>query len=383
MISFIRLTAFETKKHLYEYKRILLSLLFMILFLFVISLLAVSSAGGEGTFQPLVVGVVSNDDRTEIDLPIKIISEEETISKFAVLVKTDLATAEENLASGEWVAYFVIPEGFVSSISNGSNFPLTLHLNAKNPMYASIIKAATEAGVAYLTISQSGIYATYDYAEDQGMSAEEQSQIFLPINYAYAARLINFNEYFIEEDISATGKLSAEMFYLCTFSVFFLLINIIIFDKHAVFTCAMHNRYQAAGISLVKTQLVRYLSFVVCFAVLGGLLFYLLGIKAIAGILLIAAYYMLTASIIKSEQGLMAFHLFAAMLMLFFSGSIIPVNFMPGFFKGLQYLTLNYWVLNLNDIFGLAVSVSAAAVMLILSVLIEKLHINAHMNGIA
>jgi hypothetical protein len=108
---------------------------------------------------PFSVGVVDSGDSPEIRFVFDFFND--TI-KLDYMDKTD---AEQKLSAGEIPAYVELPDRFAQDIMNGSNTPFILHGNSELPLQLALTRLLASGGVAFLSASQAGIYATIDQAQ--------------------------------------------------------------------------------------------------------------------------------------------------------------------------------------------------------------------------
>jgi len=344
----LRLILIESKKYAHEYRRIFLTACISALILAALSFLVYETAERGSLFEHFTVGIVEYDGYQELDLIMNILNENEDIKTLLSIERMEIGEAEARFAAGDIPAYVVLPPGFVRSIMNGSNIPFEFHGNPDMPLSVMIVRAFSEAGISFLTSSQAGIYSVYDFASDRGMSgADINDKLFFPINYEYAAQLLRYDTFFKQEPLTEPGFKSAKTFYMQSFAIFFLLINMTAFAKSLLdHTPDTRNRFRIAGVPALKVHGVRYAALLIPTMLLCLPAFFLFGWRLFVIAPVLAGFYFICSRFFKSEIKFSVFVTVSSVAMMFFSGGIVPTNFMPDSFENFKYLTLNYWLVS-------------------------------------
>ncbi len=302
---------------------------------------------GKAIVSAFEVDVVDKDNAFEIDMLIGIFNSQKGIKNTVQLVKNDDSSAAGRLANGEIPAYITVPEKFVEHIKLGINSPFTLIGSAKYPLQLTVTNILVKAGVAFLASSQSGIYATFDYAYAQGFSYEQAMETLLyPINIEFASQMLNYQEYINENILWQTGNVPFDMHYIISFASFFSVVLSLVFVHNLKINRNFHMLCKISGMGLFKQIMLKFWGFFLINALLTLPLCLIMDIKWIFLSLLNTAFIMMIHSFFKPVSACFALIL-AAFYMLFVSGGVIPLVYLPSVFEVLRFTSLNYYILEL------------------------------------
>lgn len=347
------LVLFEIKKYAQEYRRILFGILSSALTCVLIYAgVNVLLTRGQ-LFEPFSVGLVDNDGTPEIRFVFDFFGDAVDIEYM------DKAEAEARLAAGDIPAYAELPPRFASDILSGVNTPFYLYRNADYPLQGALSKLLATGGVAFLSSSQAGIYATLDYAAAHGLSREFTDRYILyPINIAFVKRLLDYEAFFDVQVLPlAEGDMHPAAQYVINFITFLFMVSMLSFSRALNgYHRAVYARFRLAGQPFIKIQWVRlagigivntlwitplytaaaYLSgsgFQLWAALSGGL--------ALA--LCVGTFGLMAAALFKNDTVCGLFIFIVALAMLFVSGGIIPLAYLPRAVHGLRFASLTYW----------------------------------------
>ncbi len=299
-------------------------------------------------FAPFQIGVVDANNGSAIDILIKTFNETPSVAQIVTLERMDKQIAEAQLENGTIPAYIEIPEGFVDSIINGTNMPFSLHTANPFSLQATASRLLAYGAVSFLSVSQAGVYAVYDVAFSNGLDTTFiDSHIFFPINLAYGMNIVEYEKFFVPKTLYATGELSVTQHYLLSFAVFFMfLCNLSLLKPVIAFNRQLYARYKLAGFSFTSAFGMNSLGFVLGNLVVSIPLLVLLGVKALPVILCVTGAVLLIATILPNEAAAGFTTLIVATVMLFCSGGVLPLSFLPDIFSKINVLTVNYYALN-------------------------------------
>jgi len=258
----------------------------------------------------------------------------------------DKEEARAMLASGAIQAYIELPENFTTDIMFGVNSPFTVHVNAGFPLQGRMVQLLATGGIAYLSAAQAGIYATLDEAAASGMPREEINRfILLPVNVAFAMRLLEFEAQFIQKTLPLTGEQPPTVFYAQRFVVFWYMLNLLVFIKILRgYTAGVFARLKLAGVPLWKVLLIRFVGLWKAQVLLMlPLLFFWQNFILLALPFFMSAFAMLAVMLFKQDSVCGLFIFFTALGMWFASGGIIPWVYLPRALWAMRWLSANYW----------------------------------------
>jgi len=336
-----KMFALEIKGYLGEYKRLLFSLLMAVLMGSILWLAVIAMDERGGLFESFTVGVVDNDMAAELQFVFDFFNE----------YVIDLAYMDEEeacamLASGAIPAFIELPEDFATDIMSGVNSPFTVHVNAGFPLQGRMVQLLATGGIAYLSAAQAGIYATLDEAAAQGMTREEINRfVLIPVNVAFAMRLLEFESQFVQQLLPLTGEQPPSVFYARRFVIFWYMLNLLVLVKiMRGYTPGVYARFRLAGVPFWKVLAVRLVGLWVVQALLMlPLLFFWVDLSLLTLPLFLSAFALLATTIFKQDSACGIFIFFTALGMWFASGGIIPWVYLPRALWPIRWLSANYW----------------------------------------
>jgi hypothetical protein len=335
----------EIKKYLLVYRRMAFSIAAAVIVCVVIGAGVTALLSRNNLFEPFTVGVVDTGNSPEARFFFDFF--DETV-KLEYMTQKD---AERKLESGEIPAYAELPERFAADVISGVNTPFILHGSDAYPLQLALTKLLASSGVAFLSASQAGVYATIDEAERAGMPYDEiQRTIVIPINVEFMRRMFDCDEFFEVEVLPLTEG-TPFTHYIYNFAAFLLIINLLAFVKTmSGYTPALYARYKLAGIGFVNVQLIRLTGPLVINTVLPVLLLFIasrdIPLALIGGLSIafcVTSLGLMTAALFKNEIASGLFILIAGVVMLFVSGGIVPLAYLPLGMQPLRYIGIPYW----------------------------------------
>ncbi|MCL2351874.1 MAG: ABC transporter permease [Firmicutes bacterium] len=349
----------EIKKHAAAYLQLLICLLAALLAGVFVLAAAMSILDRKSPFADFTVGVVNNDGALETKMLLDSLRK-----KAANLREIPEADALAALKNGAIPAYIVIPTGFADDVKSGVNTPFLLYGNPSLPIQWKLTQILAQGGVAYLSASQAGIYATMDCASARGMAWEDVvANLLYPVNAAFIKYMLDDSRLYRFAALTTTDGFPVAVFYGMNFAAFFALLSLQVFIKPVRERDEARARYAAAGIppAAARGLGVAAMWLGLCAALLP--LFFITGWKTALMAFCLAAYADFMATAIKN-RGACAFTMFAlAAVMLYLSGGVVPPAFLPEIYSKLQYATLTYWFVHAGDKLAAPVLAGAGAAM--------------------
>lgn len=347
---------FEIKKYGQAYRRILFGMASSV-FTCVLLFMGVNALlQRQSLFEPFSIGVVDHDSSPEIRFIFDFFNDA------VALDYMEQPEAEAKLQNGEIPAYVELPERFAADIMSGGNTPFRLHGNNDLPLQLAMSKLLAAGGVAFLSSSQAGIYATMDYASAHGLSGEFINRYVLyPVNVAFAKKLIDYQSFFTIQVLPmTTGDVHPAAQYVKMFITFLFMVNLLAFLRtlHG-YTPAVYARYRMAGFSLGRVQIIRWAGLFLINAVwmvpvtlaavrLTGQAFTASVLRtalanSFALAFCVSTFGLMSAALFKNETACGIFIFITALGMLFISGGILPLVFLPGGLHVLRYAAIPFW----------------------------------------
>jgi hypothetical protein len=338
----------EIKKYLLAYRRVLFGLLSSALTCLLLLLAVSHMLERQSLFEPFSVGVVDEGDSPEVRMIFDFLSE--AAVRLEYLTKTE---ADVQLRRGEIPAYVQLPEHFARDIISGANAPFILYGNNDMPLQYSLARLLASGGVAFLSASQAGIYATIDYALEQGLTWDFINRyILFPVNVSFIRQLLEYEQLFMAEVLPLTQNISPVTHYIFCFTAFLLLLNLLSVTRILTgYSKAVYDRFKLAGWPVYKVQLIRLAGLlavnILLTAPLYGLAMHITsGGTVISGLALafcVSGFGLLAAGLFRSNAACGLFVFITSSVMLFAAGGIVPLAFLPRAYHGMRYFTIPYW----------------------------------------
>ena len=331
----------ETKGYIYAYKRILFSLFAGLMVGSILWLGAEEFADRGSLFEPFTVGVVDHDGTPELVFIYNFFNE--YIMDLEFMNKEQ---AQRLLAAGEIPAYIELPENFTQDVFQGVNTPFIIHTSGRFPLQAGLVQLLATGGIAYLSASQAGVFGTFEYAIEAGMTWQEvQQQLLFPVNIAFVQELIHYDDMFIREVLPLVeGNISD--YFISRFAVFWYMLNLVALVKFlSRYPAGVMDRFKIAGVSGLRVFGVKFAGL---FAVMLFLAVFIMPVTGVLPGLFLAIFTtgfgLFAGRLFKQDRAAALFIFFTALFMYFASGGIIPFVFLPQELWVMRYFSINYWV---------------------------------------
>lgn len=170
----------------------------------------------------VTVGVVGDGEDSYLGFSFAALSSLDS-SRFSVrFVATERTAAERQLKSGELDGYFLIPEGFVDSIVDGSNLPIVFRIReSTDAMGTLLMRDLTKILSALITESQSAIFGFEQLA--QGVAPAEAETLANRLNLEYISTILTRENASTVELLGLSDGLGVLPYYFCAVVLIFLL----------------------------------------------------------------------------------------------------------------------------------------------------------------
>lgn len=343
------------------------------------------------------IALVSEDDNPMISLALKYVNSLDSVDSICRFNVTDRETAFFNLENREVYAVVILPENFINDILCGINTPAEIILQENTGADIILFETLANAAAYALKTAQAGIYAGIDIINEFEIRGF-RSKIVNDLNELYIKLALRRALLFEEDTVSATDGLSLTIYYGASAAVLLLIISCTgcsSFCKNN--TQRMQLLVKRHGIGGFAQTTLQCLALSACYFiifVIPFLLFeFLYSEGAAATILLKAlpAFFILIFSICsfslflfrlaKTPQAGILLLFTISIIMMFFSGGILPTPFLPLFARNIgRFLPCFQWLqtafcLALCEINAIPVilSLGFAATFLLLNYFIGRL----------
>lgn len=214
----------QLKRGLKLYPSILIITFILVAGILLSAFAVMHTASGDEKKQIIKVGVVGNVDDTYLGIGVYAIKNMDSSRFYIDLVEMSEDEAILALEKRKIAGYVFIPDGFVKSITQGKNNPLTYVTNDDPDGFGNIIENEIVMMVSDLvTESQKSIYAAIKLARDTGSDKELNKKID-KLNLSYINYALNREKTYelvltgVQDDLSYGG------YYICAIIAFFLMI---------------------------------------------------------------------------------------------------------------------------------------------------------------
>lgn len=333
----------EIKGYLQAYKEVSFFLLAGFVLAIVVWQGSVALAERGSLFEPFTAGVVDQDGRPELAFVFNFFNE--YVIDLVFLEKNE---ALQKLSSGEIPAFAELPQDFTSDVFHGINSPFTVHVNSNFPLQASMVQLLASGGIAFLSASQAGVYASLGYAFDAGIPWEEvQRNLLIPVNIAFAQELILYDELFVTEMVALVDG-SVGDYFIQRFAVFWHMLSLLALLRFLRgYSAGIMARFRLAGMAAWQVHIIKWSGLFAAVAFMALPIMPFLGLKiALTLSVFVSAFGLLAGRLFKHDGACGLFIFFTALAMYFASGGIIPFVFLPRDMLVMRFLSINYWAAN-------------------------------------
>ncbi len=302
---------------------------------------------GEKALGRIAVGVVLPEGDKMAEMAVEMLGSLDSVSSLCDFSLMDEGEAEEALKKGEILGIMRIPEGMIRGIMDGTNPPIHILL-PKNSLEAIVFKELTMAGARTLGAAQAGIYAGDSLLEEAGRR-ELIPKLEKELNEIYLSYSLPRANYFKQRKVNASGEVSPFAFYGISAFVLFLFFAVIPAAGYlSGESRVMEEKLKLLGIGRLQAAWAKIIG-------LGTLLFAMglvFGGTAVSlGFLELSWAFFSSLALMCLLTASMAVFLFgcagtllggvlllsaSAMVLLFFSGGMIPDIFLP---EGIRQLS--------------------------------------------
>ncbi|MBS6193986.1 MAG: ABC transporter permease [Clostridiales bacterium] len=174
--------------------------------------------------QKITLGIVGDTGDSYLGLGIYALEHMDS-SRFALsFVELDEKEAGKQLEQGKISGYFCIPEGFVQSVVNGENLPVTfVGGGSQGGLGTELIRELSESVSAMITETQAGIYSMQEFYLEQD-ALETIYEDIERLNLRYFDVVLSREKLYEIKQTSGMEELPAEGYYFCAVFLVFLLV---------------------------------------------------------------------------------------------------------------------------------------------------------------
>lgn len=307
------------------------------------------------------IALVSEDDNPMVDLALKYVNNLDSVDSVCSFYVTDRENAYKALADNNVYAVAILPENFINDIMNGTNTPAEIILQENAGADIILFETLANAAAYALKTAQAGIYAgidiidKYELMDSRGKIVNDLNELY--INLALRRALL-----FDEDTVSATNELSLATYFGASATVLLLLISCIgcsSFCKNNTHRISLLIKRH--GIGEFAQVVLQCLALSVCYFVIFVIPFLLFEFlyleEAVLNVLFkalpvffilifsICSFSLFLFRIAKTPQTGILLLFALSIVMMFFSGGILPTPFLPSFVRNIgSFLPSAQWL---------------------------------------
>ena len=215
----------QVKKASKHFPAIITVNILLILCITISCMLIINKQASSDDMQKLKVGIVGDLTNTYLDVGITTIQNLDS-SRFSVELITydEEETAIQKLKSGELTGYIRVPEGFVNSVMNMENIPISYVSNNGPVGLGSILVSEVASTVSNIVIeTQRGVYGLQRLAKIH-TPKESVWRLTDKINAKYILSVLNRSNTFENDYVGISDGLSTGGYFVCGGIMIFLLL---------------------------------------------------------------------------------------------------------------------------------------------------------------
>lgn len=321
-------------------KLILGTAVFVMLFL---SIAFISSNTQKNIAANIKIAIILPENDPLVNMGFSMFSQTQNLKDYCEFVITDMDSALSMLKKGEVYAIVDIPEHFVEDVLTGVNTPAKVLLSDDKGIETTIFRAVMNAASASLSYAQAGIYALSDVFNNYNIDSEKAALVNEKANLRYIKFVLGRNNLYSKNVVYATDSIPTLQFYLCAGILSILLFiglicgNFICLENKELLLSLSRNGISSYYITFCKVAslAIIYLPLTILLFSISGLnnIINFLNIKSVAAVLVIvlSVCSLIVFMYTIARDGLYGILImfFANLLMLFCSGCIIPLIYLP------------------------------------------------------
>lgn len=303
----------------------------------------------------------SQDDSTITKFVVSMLSQSPSLTKVCDVIETNSEDAITLAQNENTIASIIVPEGFMNSLFNGTNYSIDIYFSSTRSVFTLIITELSKAAQTSLQCAQAGVYALHDYYYENGAKDYEQ-EANEDLNTRYITKTFTRDSFFRRHKLTATGSLSIKNYYFASAIMLILLLLGCVFilknkdTDHVIFIKLKQN-----GVGFFSQTLAHVISiFIVLYLIfiLGSTgMFVLNQYKDIglsihfnhiftSGIMITlcsSAIICLVSNIFTNKYSSILLHFILVLAASFVTGAFVPSVFLPDSLRNLaHYLPTTY-----------------------------------------
>lgn len=336
-------------------------IIFIILLLWMLSSL-ISFDDGEA----MPIGLVNLDESDETSMIVSALANSGELADGLEIQEITQETAEEMIAADALVSYIIFPEQFFTKMMRGKSSELEVAGNPDRQLESYVVSGVIDTVVRHIQNSQANILTINHYAKEFGMPEEDRQALIIKEFTNQFIQVLSshtlMNEYQTSQNIS-TGYVYFVvngMFIIITLWIYIIYTALVrdVNDKLADRMKLMGATHLIQGFSkvLVTGTIITAISSILIFIMMQLGVFNIVFENILRVIVLLTLHIFITTVVlliidwvIPSFKASMVIQLVTLLLILLFSGSIIPRIYFPIYLDPLFNYIYSYQALNWTE----------------------------------
>lgn len=336
-------------------------IIFIILLLWMLSSL-ISFDDGEA----MPIGLVNLDESDETSMIVSALANSGELADGLEIQEITQETAEEMIAADALVSYIIFPEQFFTKMMRGKSSELEVAGNPDRQLESYVVSGVIDTVVRHIQNSQANILTINHYAKEFGMPEEDRQALIIKEFTNQFIQVLSshtlMNEYQTSQNIS-TGYVYFVvngMFIIITLWIYIIYTALVrdVNDKLADRMKLMGATHLIQGFSkvLVTGTIITAISSILIFIMMELGVFNIVFENILRVIVLLTLHIFITTVVlliidwvIPSFKASMVIQLVTLLLILLFSGSIIPRIYFPIYLDPLFNYIYSYQALNWTE----------------------------------
>ena len=302
--------------------------------------------GDQYSYSQAEIAVCLADDSEYNALGLSMVSKLESVGETVELNQMDTEEEVMNaVKKGDCVAGIIIPEGFVNSLSTGENMQAQIFFKDDDSFIGKVVNDLLMTLANMLGTGQCVTITAYAYLDDTDIPTSDMYEIGSEAQNRCIEYVLGRSNLFDTESIDFLTTFSLKQKMTASYSVFLLVMSVFVFayffkgSNDAVMTRVKLSGKNPVLFFLMETGAVAVMMYVLYLIVFVVLNILKLGVGAKSLLLMIPVIILiafiasgLTYSIKKAST--VSFITFGAgLVIMYLSGGLMPVEYMPKFFQ--------------------------------------------------
>lgn len=179
--------------------------------------------GTNSFVKTFTIAIVNYDDSIGTNMAIQSLDTKDYISNIAKIKYLKEDEALEQLKNAELAGAVIIPDGFATSLYEGTNKPLKVYTNGKQGINSEMVKSFFKSAGDLVIAGQSSIYTVYDLLVEANLGRDEAYSRTMRWMSKLVLLSMGRNGIFEKEVVSDMPQINPVQYYAVGVSVMFIM----------------------------------------------------------------------------------------------------------------------------------------------------------------